>query len=84
MSSTLHQPSEVQLAAARRQRWIVNVLLSPDNSAQLISDPKARNGLRQLIDAGLVVARLDQRGDATSFRLTSCGLAAALRLLEDP
>lgn len=85
MSSSLNreQPSPTQLGAARSQRRIVDALLSPERRDLLGTDHATRAGGRELIDAGLAVERLSAGRETSRVRLTSCGLAAALAILDD-
>ena len=85
MSSSLNreQPSPAQLGVARSQRRILDALLSPERRDLLGTDRATRAGLRELIDAGLAVERLSAGEEPSRIRLTNCGLAAALAILDD-
>ena len=85
MSSSLNreEPSQGQLAVARSQRRLLDALLSPDRRDPLGEDRATRAAVRELIDAGLAVERLAGSGAPSRVRLTNCGLAAALAILDD-
>jgi hypothetical protein len=85
MSSSLNQehPSDGQLRVARSQRRLLDALLSPERVDHLGPDRAVRAGVEELIDAGLAVERVGANGAPSRVRLTNCGLAAALALLDD-
>lgn len=85
MSSSLNRehPSEGQLRVARTQRRLLDSLLSPERPDHLVADPGFGAGVQELIDGGLAVERVGSNGAPGRVRLTNCGLAAALAILDD-
>lgn len=85
MSSSLNRehPSAGQLRVARSQRRLLDALLSPERRDRLGPDRAIRAGVQELVDAGLAFERVGSNAAPGRVRLTNCGLAAALAMLDD-
>lgn len=81
--STLDQPTADQLHVARQHVEVVHALLASDTGAVIGFGHPMRAGADALVAARLATVRAAGPLDSGGFRLTSRGLAAALRLLDD-
>lgn len=81
--STLDQPTEDQLQVAKRHAAVVHALLASDTGAAIATDHPMRVGADALVEARLAISRPAGPLGLGGYRLTSRGLAAALRLLDD-
>ena len=81
--STLDQPTEDQLQVAKRHAAVVHALLASDTGAAIATDHPMCVGADALVEARLAISRPAGPLGLGGYRLTSRGLAAALRLLDD-